>query len=56
MPLTAAVEKQLSANPAPNNCVFKRVDVSPAAVAMAKQNPIKKNNKRGPVWGIDLPR
>ncbi len=56
MRVNAAGEKELSAIAAANNGVFKRVDVSPAAVAMAKQNPIKKNNKRGPVWGIDLPR
>jgi len=34
---------------------YRAVAANPLGVAMAKQHPIKKNNKRGPIWGITLP-
>ncbi|MCA9178716.1 MAG: VWA domain-containing protein, partial [Planctomycetales bacterium] len=47
--------KQLTAIAEANKGSFRNVEATPAAKAMARQNPIKRNNTRGPVWGIDLP-
>lgn len=38
------------------NGTYNDVGVHPQAATMARQNPRVKNNKRGPVWGIALPR
>jgi cell division septation protein DedD len=46
---------ELTAIAKANKGTFRLVAASPAAKAMARQNPIKRNNTRGPVWGIDLP-
>jgi len=38
-----------------NDGTYKAVRTTPAMVQFAKQNPIKKNNTRGKVWGLKLP-
>lgn len=48
-------EKELQAIAAANNGTYRLVRASPEAMQMAKRNPIKRNNKRGPVWGVKLP-
>lgn len=47
--------KEMTAIAAANNGRFTPVVPNPAVKAMAKANPIKRNNVRGPVWGIKLP-
>ena len=37
-----------------NNGTYRLVSVASAAQA-AKQSPVKKNNTRGPIWGVKLP-
>lgn len=39
-----------------NSGTFKDVGVSPEAELMAKQNPLRRNKKRGLVWGLTLPK
>ena len=38
-----------------NNGTYRLVTVAPGAAQAAARAPIKKNNSRGPVWGIKLP-
>ena len=48
-------ERQLKAIAKANNGTYRLVAASPVAKKMAKENPVKKNNTRGPVWGLKLP-
>ena len=54
MNVNDAGEKELTNIAKANKGTFKRVTVSPQAAKAAKLNPIKKNNSRGPIWGIKL--
>jgi hypothetical protein len=47
--------RQLQAIAAANNGTYRLVGASPQAKMMASRNPIRRNNIRGPVWGIELP-
>jgi len=38
-----------------NNGTYRNVSASRAAQAMARSNPIRKNSRRGYVWGLTLP-
>ena len=48
-------EKELKSIAAANKGTYRLVRSTPQAIAMARQNPIKRNNTRGPVWGLKLP-
>lgn len=47
-------EQQLMAIAQANNGTYRLVAASPMAKQMAAQNPIPRNNTRGPVWGLKL--
>ena len=47
--------QELTAIAKANGGTFRSAQTNPAARAMAKANPIKKNNAYGPVWGTELP-
>ena len=47
--------KQLAAIAKANRGTFRKVTTSPQSVLISRQNPIKANNTRGPVWGLKLP-
>lgn len=38
-----------------NNGTYRLVSVALGAAQAAKQSPVKKNNTRGPIWGVKLP-
>jgi hypothetical protein len=46
---------QLQAIAQANRGTYRLVGTSPEARMMAARNPIKKNNVRGPIWGVKLP-
>ncbi len=46
---------QLQAIAQANGGTYRLVGTSPEARMMAQRNPIKRNNVRGPIWGIELP-
>jgi hypothetical protein len=48
-------EQQLKSIAAANNGQYRLAAANPQAKLLARQNPIKRNSTRGPVWGITLP-
>ena len=39
-----------------NRGTYMDVGVSPEGALMAKQAPRRRNNTRGPIWGLELPQ
>jgi hypothetical protein len=48
-------QQQLTSIAKANQGTYRDVEAAPGALRMAKQNPIKRNNTRGRVWGVTLP-
>ena len=55
MQVPAKGKAQLTQIANANHGTYRLVSVAPAAVQAAKQAPFKKNNVRGPIWGVTLP-
>jgi hypothetical protein len=55
MEVDPAGARQLQAIAKANGGTYRLVGASPQAKMLASKNPIRRNNIRGPVWGVKLP-